>query len=140
MQLGFDVSRSRDEGYRQAVPEQSHFQDILRAVRERPRMFIPSDHYAAVVSFVQGLDSATDGWLLAGFNEWLAGGRRTSIGWWGQIHRSVVAQREERLEGVELRVGLLGLTSEESWTCTDMLFEQLDEFFAECPRPATPAS
>ena len=117
------------------MPELAHFQDILREVRERPRMWIPSDHYAAVVSFIQGLDSATDGWLLAGFNEWLAGGRQTGIIWSGQIeHLCGVRTQGRRVEGD----GFLRLTPEESRTCTEMLFEKLDQFFGECPRAATP--
>jgi hypothetical protein len=91
-------------------------------------MLLPSDHYAAVVSFVQGIDSASEGDLLDGFDAWLSAPKNTSWAWWGQIERSIT--------GVDDGPGGVSdmfdrLSSQESAMCTEALLDALERFFSE---------
>lgn len=48
------------------------FRDLFQRVRRAPRMYLPGESYEAVVAFVSGCNTATDGRLLAGFQEWVS--------------------------------------------------------------------
>jgi hypothetical protein len=62
---------------------------LLDRLQKRPSMWLPSEHYAALVSFLEGINAASEGSFLRGFNEWLAAPRVSSWTWWGQIEHSI---------------------------------------------------
>ncbi len=86
-------------------------------------MWLPSSHYGAIVSFIEGLDAGTGGSLLTGFNEWLGA---PSIVWWGQIERQVTG-REDGNSNSESDI-YARLADEESSRCVELLFRKLEEF------------
>jgi len=61
------------------------FRSLFRGLAQYPRMYVLSDTYLALVSFISGCDAATGGELLAGFDTWLAARSRvhgsTSLAW-----------------------------------------------------------
>jgi hypothetical protein len=65
------------------------YRALFRDVALRTRMYIPSEQYVCVVSFVTGVDAGTQGRLLEGFAGWLAEKLRnvehTPLVWWAEI-------------------------------------------------------
>jgi hypothetical protein len=103
------------------------FRNLFKRVRRAPRMFLLSDRYEVVVAFVCGCDAATDGRLLAGFQEWVAprltNHSDASVSWSQLIADKVAPEGLSR--------PLLELPSEYGAAATEELFELLDEFLAE---------
>jgi hypothetical protein len=62
-----------------------NFRQLFKQVDTHPRMFLLSQSYLALVSFVSGCDAAQSGQLLDGFSDWVArrspGIGQTSFGW-----------------------------------------------------------
>lgn len=105
------------------------YRALLRQVARTPRMFVIFDDYHAIAGFVQGIDSATGGSLLAGFDPWLAEryGGWPNITWAAQIihHRIPAIARQERSPQ--------SLSDTESEILITDLFDQLDRFLATRP-------
>lgn len=80
-------------------------------LRHRRGMYLPDDRYASVVSFVTGLASASDGRMLAEFNEWVGvrvRGGRTPVVWWSVIYDSIPSDSPSRdAEAVDRLLELL---------------------------------
>lgn len=60
------------------------FRGLFSTLARRPRTILLDDRYATLVAFVQGCDTATEGVLLNGFQEWVGVqivGGRSSLHW-----------------------------------------------------------
>jgi hypothetical protein len=104
--------------------------DLMETVYRHPRMWLPSEHYAAYVGFLTALDLASDSKLLDGFGRWLAGGRETATIWWGQIERKVTGAADGP-GGVSDMVQRLD--AEVGSKCVTALMEALRAFLGQCP-------
>jgi hypothetical protein len=61
-----------------------NFRELFGQLSKRPGMYLPDDRYRTLVAFIEGCNAATDGKLLAGFNEWVAAevlGRESGFHW-----------------------------------------------------------
>src|SRR4051812_12461063 len=102
--------------------DQAEFLSLIRRFRDALRMFIPSDHYAAVVSFIEGADEASGRRPLNGFDAWLG---RPSIAWWGQIEERVAPDSRSSDSDMYRR-----LSTDDSRRCCDTLFQELEGFLS----------
>ncbi len=96
-------------------------------IRHR-RLAIPSDHFAAVVAYLLGLESAEGGLALKGFRQWLG---TPSITWWGQIERRTTGTDERGPGDMVDR-----LSSLDSEKCVEALFTALSSFLSGDTSPA----
>ena len=106
------------------MPDLNEVRELLRQVHKRPRTWLPSSHYGAIVSFVEGLNTGSGGSLLTGFNEWLGVG--SNIVWWGQIERQVTGRKDSNPNTPSDICARL--KDEENARCVELLFRKLDEF------------
>ena len=100
--------------------------EVIRSIRQRPRLYGIDDQYSTAVAFIIGYDTATAGLLLSGFKEWLIvrldyGNNLT----WPSLAKLYIAANEaastdSAVEDVELSL--------------DHLFSLLDEFLEERDR------
>ncbi|MBV2155066.1 hypothetical protein [Kitasatospora sp. SUK 42] len=76
---GTDLAHMPDAWWRgRSKPEWSR-QDIWEAFKTRPGMYVGGVSFGAVVGFLNGYDTASEGALLDGFQEWLA--TKLGYGW-----------------------------------------------------------
>jgi hypothetical protein len=103
------------------------FRKLFKLVRRAPRMFVTSHRYELMVAFVCGCDAATEGSLLAGFQEWagekVAGHPEAGVSWAQLIVDSQSPDGTAR--------PLTELPEEYGQAVSDKLLGLLDEFLAE---------
>lgn len=107
--------------------DRDKLKDLLR-FQQQPRLWIPSEQYAAFVSFLVDLDVASGGQLLDGFGRWLASGKPTGMLRWGHIERNITG-REDGAPGESHT--LSRLSPEVSAKCVRALFDALDQFLSQ---------
>jgi hypothetical protein len=113
------------------------FAEFFRDMRRRPRMFLLSDSYLALVSFVTGCDAATEWRLLDGFGRWIVD-RSPDMKWpnplgWPSL--VLVPIWPQRLQGTGDREWLLHLPPDVDRQAVDSLYELLNEFLTSRPDP-----
>jgi hypothetical protein len=86
-------------------------------------MFLPSEHFAAFVGYLEGSNEGTGGQFLESFGRWLG---TPSIRWWGQIERKAVGRSEPPKSDMCER-----LSPSESRRCVELLQRELRQFLAE---------
>jgi hypothetical protein len=109
--------------------DKSEFRTLINQMRSRRRMWVPTDRYDCLASFIIGCDVAADGVLLEGFGKWIAAqtpGKRESKFMWCVV----VAARHwpDILDGHH---SLADLPPELNEDTVNDLFELLDDYLSE---------
>jgi hypothetical protein len=111
------------------------FAGFFRDMRRRPRMFLLSDSYLALVSFVTGCDAATEWRLLDGFDRWIVDRSPelewpNSLAWPSLVLNRIWPQRSKEATG---REWLMHLPPDVDRQAVDSLYDLLDEFLTSRP-------